>query len=122
MRALLVGLAGAFGALVRYWVGLAVGPVTFPWPTFVINITGAFALGLVLTIAPARHWSMDLTAPIAVGFLGAYTTFSTFAWETNVLGRVDHRWTAAAGYVIASVIVGVGAAWVGHVVGRAVTR
>ena len=44
MRALLVGLAGALGALVRYWVGLAVGPVTFPWPTFVINITGAFAL------------------------------------------------------------------------------
>ena len=122
MRGLFVGLAGALGALVRYWIGLAVGPVTFPWPTFVINLTGAFLLGVVLTVGPARHWPLDLSAPIAVGFLGAYTTFSTFAWETSILGRVEHRWVAAGAYVVASVVLGVLAAWAGHLVARALTR
>jgi CrcB protein len=122
MRGLLVGLAGALGALARYWIGLAVGPVTFPWPTFVINVTGSFALGVVLTAGPARHWSPDITTPIAVGFLGAYTTFSTFSWETSILGRVEDRWLAASAYVALSVIVGVAAAWTGHLVARTLTR
>lgn len=114
--------AGACGALVRYGLGLAVGPVTFPWVTLVINVTGAFALGVVLTVGPARHWSPDLSTPIAVGFLGAYTTFSTFSWETFVLGRVEDRWLAALAYVGASVVLGLMAAWLGHIAARAVTR
>src|SRR5436853_4967308 len=120
MRALLVALAGALGALARYGLGLAVGPVTFPWVTLVINVSGAFVLGAVLTLAPARHWSPNLSAPIAVGFLGAYTTFSTFSWETFVLGRVDGRWASAALYVAASVVLGIAAAWAGQNVARSV--
>jgi CrcB protein len=120
MRAVLVAAAGALGALVRYGLGLAVGPVTFPWVTLVINVSGAFVLGVILTLAPAHHWSADVSTPIAVGFLGAYTTFSTFSWETVVLGRVDHRWAAAAVYVVASVVLGIAAAWGGHNVARSV--
>jgi CrcB protein len=110
------------GALARYGIGLAVGPTSFPWTTFAINLTGSFALGAVLTLGPQRHWSLDVTTPIAVGFLGAYTTFSTFAWETSVLGRVDHRWGVAASYVAASVVLGIAAAWGGHLTARALTR
>jgi len=120
MRTLLVGVAGALGALARYGLGLAVGPVTFPWVTLVINVSGAFVLGVVLTVAPARHWSPNISTPIAVGFLGAYTTFSTFSWETFVVGRVDGRWAAAAVYVVASVVLGIAAAWAGHNVARSV--
>ena len=122
MRALWIALAGAAGALLRYGIGLAAGPVLWPWPTLAINVSGSFFLGVVLTLAPARHWPLDVSAPIAVGFLGAYTTFSTFSWETSVLGRVEHRWLAAGGYVLASVVLGVGAAWVGHLIARNLTR
>ena len=122
MRGVFVALAGAVGALARYWIGLAAGPVMFPWPTLFINVSGAFLLGVLLTIAPARHWSLDVSTPLAVGFLGAFTTFSTFSWETSILGRVEHRWLAATVYVVVSVGAGVAAAWAGHLVGRTVTR
>jgi fluoride exporter len=121
MKAVWVATAGALGALTRYGIGLAVGPVTFPWVTLVINVSGAFVLGAVLTLAPARHWSPVVSTAIAVGFLGAYTTFSTFSWETFVLGRVEDRWVAAVLYVGASVVLGVAAAWAGHAVARSVT-
>jgi len=118
----LVAVAGALGALVRYGIGLAVGPVMFPWPTLIINVSGSFLLGGVLTYATARHWPLEVSVPIAVGFLGAYTTFSTFSWETTVLGRVEHRYVAAGAYVVASVVLGATAAWIGHLLARSLTR
>ena len=117
MRVVLVGLAGAAGALARYGIGLAVGARSFPWATLGINVSGSFVLGVVLALSLERGWSENTTVPIAVGFLGAYTTFSTFSYETFTLARTD-RAPAAMLYVAVSVVAGVLAAGAGYVLGR----
>ncbi len=119
MRAALIAFAGAAGALTRYGIGLAVGVRTFPWATFGINLTGSFVLGFILVIGTERGWSETAVLPIAVGFLGAYTTFSTFSYETFTLARTD-RATTALIYVAASVVGGVLAAAAGYVTARRV--
>lgn len=119
MRIALVGVLGAAGALSRYAIGTAVGVTTFPWATLGINLLGSFLLGLVLVAGPTR-WDDDLTLAIGVGFLGAFTTFSTFGVETHTLLRGE-RFGAAAAYVVASVVLGVAAAALGWSVGRAWT-
>jgi fluoride exporter len=113
MRAVWVAIAGAAGALSRYGIGLAVGPQLFPWATLGINISGSFALALVLTWATAGHLSTDTSTAVTVGFLGAYTTFSTFAWETFVMGRTERVGTAVV-YVAVSIVASVAAAWAGY--------
>jgi CrcB protein len=118
MRAALVGIAGAAGALCRYGIGLSVGSLRFPWVTLGINVAGSFLLGLLLQITDARGWSPDVTVPLAVGFLGAFTTFSTFTSETHLLLRADRTGTALA-YAVASVGVGLVAAVAGHRLGGA---
>ena len=115
-RAVVVALAGAAGALLRYGIGLAVGVRSFPWATLAINVAGSFALGYVLA-GPGPRWSTTTEIAVAVGFLGAFTTFSTFAFETTTLLRTDRPGLAAA-YVGASVAVGLVASALGYVVGR----
>lgn len=117
-RAFLVGLAGGVGATGRYALGQWAGPTRFPWVTLAINLTGAFALGLLLTVA-VGHLSDDVRIPLGVGLLGGFTTFSAFAWEGLTLSR-DGRATTAGLYVVASVGGGLLAAWLGLVLGRAV--
>ena len=117
MRAALVGLAGAAGALARYGLGLAVGVRSFPWATLGINLAGSFLLGLLLTAAVERRWPDTATVPLAVGFLGAFTTFSTFSFETYTLARTDRVATAAV-YVAVSVVGGVLAAAAGYAAAR----
>jgi CrcB protein len=83
---LLVGLGGFLGAIARYvmdgWVLGALGGA-FPWGTLVINLSGAFALGLLFALSIERALlPADIRAPVMVGFLGAYTTFSTLTLET----------------------------------------
>lgn len=119
MRIALVGVLGAAGALSRYAVGSVVGVTSFPWATLGINVAGSFLLGLVLVAGPVR-WDEDLAVAAGVGFLGAFTTFSTFGVETHTLLR-DERIGAAAAYVVASVVLGVAAAALGWSVGRATT-
>ena len=116
MRVALVAVLGAAGACCRYGIGVAVGVQSFPWATLGINVAGSFLLGLVLTAGPDRL-SSDAVVGIAVGFLGAFTTFSTFGFETQTLLRTD-RAGAAAAYVAASVVVGVAAAALGYAAGR----
>ena len=118
MRAVLVGIAGAAGALCRYGIGVAVGARSFPWSTLAINVVGSFVLGLLVEVAGTRGWSPDVTAPLAIGFLGAFTTFSTFAVETDLFLRSDRVGTALV-YVLVSVGVGVAAASTGYRVGVA---
>ena len=117
MRVALIAVAGAAGALARYGVGTAVGVRTFPWGTLGINVAGSFLLGLLLQAGPGRI-DDDVRVALAVGFLGAFTTFSTFSYETIALLR-DGRAAAAALYVGASVIAGVGAAAIGYRIGAA---
>src|SRR5687767_1324412 len=85
----LVALAGAAGAVVRYRIGVAVGVRAFPWATLAINITGCFLLALVLTGPGSSRWSASTTTAVTVGFLGAYTTYSTFGYETFTMLRTD---------------------------------
>ena len=118
MRAALIGIAGAAGALCRYGIGVAVGVRSFPWSTLGINVAGSFALGLLVEVARTREWSPDVTAPLAIGFLGAFTTFSTFAVETDVFLRTDRVGTALL-YVASSVGLGLAAAAAGYRTGIA---
>jgi len=90
INCLAIGGAGFVGALARYGVILIFGrwPTTFPVGTFVINVTGSAFLGWFLTIMGSRAigpHSETLRLAIATGFVGAYTTFSTYMWESSKL-------------------------------------
>jgi fluoride exporter len=118
-----VALAGALGALARYGLSNVIGsrdPRAFPTATFVVNISGSFVLGLLAVLLTERFVAhASLRTSLTVGFLGAYTTFSTFSLETFRL--LDHGAVAlATAYVAASVIVGVLAAYLGVLAARAV--
>ena len=106
MTALLFVGAAAGGALVRWQVGLRLPP---PLGTLVVNIVGAFALGLV------EHWSSPELTVIGVGGLGALTTFSTLS--DDLVGLVSRRPLAAVGYLTATFIGGLGAASLGMAIG-----
>lgn len=112
MRLLLIGVAGAAGALSRYGVGSAVGVRSFPWSTLAINVVGSLLLGLLLEAGRDRL-ADDVVVALGVGFLGAFTTFSTFGYESVALVR-DGRPGVAAAYVLASVALGLAAAAVGY--------
>ena len=78
--------AGALGALARYGLDGAVSrrlPTSFPWGTFVVNVSGALVLGFILTLMTEQLTTAPwLRSALAIGFLGAYTTFSTLTYET----------------------------------------
>lgn len=112
----LVAVGGAAGAVSRHGITLAVGARDLPVATFLINISGALLLGVVLAWSLRGPWSPELTRAVGVGFLGAYTTFSTFSWEILALGRGD-RLAAALAYAVGSVVLGVLAAGVGYRIG-----
>lgn len=95
------------------------GVRSFPWATLGINLTGSFVLGLIITAGTERGWPDTTTVPIAVGFLGAYTTFSTFSFETYTLLRTD-RAAVAMIYISVSMVGGILAAALGYVTARAV--
>jgi len=113
VKLVLIGMAGAAGALARYGIGNAVGQRSFPWGTLGINLVGSGLLGLLLKLAVDRGWPDTTTLPLGVGFLGAFTTFSTFSVETHSMLQADRLWAAGA-YVAASLIGGIAAAAVGY--------
>lgn len=116
-----VALGGALGAPARYGLAELVPAATggFPWATFVTNVTGSFALGLVLALVLERFRSIRYLRPfVATGFLGAYTTYSTFAVEIDLLVR-DGRGALALAYVAASLVAGLAAVGAGIWTGRA---
>ena len=113
MRVAGIAIAGALGALARYGIARAAGTTrNFPWPTLAINVIGCFALGVLAALAVRGRVSDTAAVVMGTGFLGAFTTFSTFGVETWTLLRTE-RPGAAAAYVLASVLVGVGAAALG---------
>ena len=117
-----VAAGGALGTPARYGVALAVTitPGTFPWGTFWINLSGSFALGLVMASLLERFPPSRYLRPfVATGFLGAYTTYSTFAVETDLLFKNGYAGVALA-YVAASLTGGLAAVWAGMALGRAV--
>ncbi len=118
MPTLLVALGGALGAVLRYRIGVAVGVRSFPWATLGINLTGSFVLALVLTGPATTRWSPTTTTAVAVGVLGAYTTYSTFGYEAFTLLRT-RRTGEAALYVGLSLVGGLAATGLGYLAGRA---
>lgn len=121
MPTLLVAVGGALGAVLRYRVGLAVSQRGFPWATLLVNLSGCLVLAAVLAGPGASRWSTQTTTAVAVGVLGAYTTFSTFGYETFQLLRTD-RLGAAALYVSVSLVGGLGATALGFWLGRLLVR
>lgn len=118
---LIIGIGGFLGAIARYGAALLIGQRwgrAFPLGTFVVNVSGCFLIGLLMTLFTERYavgpqWRL-LTI---VGFLGAYTTFSTFEYETGALIR-DTEWLYAALNVILSVVAGFVALKLGEITAR----
>jgi len=109
LRILLIALFGAIGTLARYGlqgvVQIKMG-TTYPYGTLLVNLTGCFLLGLIGQLTLNRvivppEWRMA----IAIGFLGGYTTFSSFGWETAKMLEAG-EWLWATSYVTASVVLG----------------
>ena len=122
MRTIWVGIAGFFGAIARYALGGFISARTnsaFPWETLVINVSGCFALGLIFTVLTERFLPHPtLRIALTVGFLGAYTTFSTFSFETMRLAQ-DGALMLAAANVVSSIGAGLLAVYAGTWLGRA---
>jgi CrcB protein len=122
MPYLLVGLGGFIGANARFVVARLVGAMfetRFPLGTFVINISGSFLLGVLGSIVAQRVMpnSEAMRLALGVGFLGAFTTFSTFEFETHALFD-DGSWLTATTNMFASLFVGLVAVRVGIVVAK----
>jgi CrcB protein len=113
-------LGGCVGAVLRVWLGqhFSIGPTSWPWVTFAINVSGSLVLGYVATRLQERLPLSTYRRPlIATGFCGAYTTFSTM--QIEVLKIVNaHRYGLAAGYVGASITAGYGAVWAATALAR----
>ena len=117
-QCLVVGAGGFFGAIARFLVNTGVSSRhghSFPWGTFVINVSGSFVLGLMATLIAGQvltnpNWRLGVT----VGFIGAYTTFSTFEYELSVMGFSLMYLVL----VIGSVAAGYGAVWLGIRLGQ----
>ena len=117
-----VALGGVIGSLGRYAVGVALphGADGFPWATLTVNLTGAFAMGLVVAYLVDRPGAHRLVRPfVGVGVLGGWTTFSALAIDVVHLGAAD-RPQAALGYVAATFLVGTLAVAAGSAIGQRV--
>ena len=121
-RYVLIGLGGALGSIARYWVGSTVGGrmgVRFPYGTLVVNITACLVIGFTLTwLSERAEISPALRYLVAVGFIGAYSTFSTYEWETFSTLR-SGAFALASLYAVGSLILGLAATWCGVVLAEA---
>jgi len=121
MKYLLILLGGGVGSLARYVVGSAIATrfgTRFPAGTMLVNVTGCFLIGLTMTLLTERlqphpYWRLALV----VGFLGGYTTFSSFEWETYSAVREGGLWIGLAN-IVGSVTLGYAAVWLGALLAR----
>lgn len=116
-----IGAGGFIGAITRYamavWIGQKWGR-TFPMGTFIINVSGSFLIGLLMTLLTERFMANPLwRLLLVVGFLGAYTTFSTFEYETGKLLK-DSELLLAGLNVVLSVFLGFVALKTGEVIAK----
>jgi CrcB protein len=113
---LTVALGGAFGSVLRYWVGsafLKAGMTGFPWSTFTVNVTGSLALGFLARYLGPPAGSSTVFLALTVGVCGGYTTFSTFTLDLHTMmarGSVGR----ALLYAAASVLLSYGALFAGY--------
>jgi CrcB protein len=120
---LLIGAGGFAGAIARYAVDLQVTQrfAWFPWGTLVVNVSGSFLVGLLFALITERAaLPAELRGPLMIGFLGAYTTFSTLALESWRMIE-DGAWLLAALNLGGSVAIGMIAVVGGLAIGRAIS-
>jgi fluoride exporter len=118
----MIGLGGALGAIARYQVAAMIQariPAGFPWGTFIVNISGCLVMGIATTLLTERlvvnpNWRFL----IPIGFIGAYTTFSTFEFET-FRAVSEGAWLVGGLNILASVLAGYVALWAGVALTRA---
>jgi CrcB protein len=120
-KILLIACVGACGTVARYflqgWIQQLFGP-NFPWGTLVVNVAGCFLFGMVWTLAEERFFiGPELRVLLLIGFLGSFTTFSSFVFETAELVR-DTQWRMAVVNVLAQNGVGLISFFLGLFVGR----
>lgn len=124
MRYVWVGLFGTAGALSRYLLGLHITGAlqqTFPWAALLINLTGTFLLGLLSGLGERRLIPEAWQAPLTTGFLGSFTTFSSWMVDT-LLFLQSGSYQAAALNLILSIGLGLPIMWVGLAAGRRQAR
>jgi len=123
IKYLMVGIGGFLGSVLRFWVGGYISDrmdMRFPYGTFIINCTGSFLIGFVITLLTEKgHWSPNWRYLIPIGFIGGYTTFSTFEYET-FRNFQDGEFLVAGLNVAASVVLGFISVWLGVITGRTI--
>ncbi len=121
---LCIAIGGALGSLTRYWVGVTIADrfgSKFPYGTFVINITACFIIGFSLTFLGKRaDVSPAWRFLVPIGFVGAYSTFSTFEWETFINLQAG-AFLIAALYVGLSCLLGLAGVWCGVLAAKALS-
>jgi fluoride exporter len=120
---LIIAFGGAIGSMLRFWAGGYVSGrmgTRFPYGTFVVNITASFLIGFIMTVLAERaHLSPSWRYLLVIGFLGGYSTFSSFEYETFQVIQ-DGELLIAAMNVAFSVIIGFIAVWIGAITGKAI--
>ncbi|HAO88195.1 MAG TPA: fluoride efflux transporter CrcB [Gammaproteobacteria bacterium] len=118
-----IAIGGAFGAVIRYWLSTSVEHLngsTFPLGTFSVNVFGSFLMGALFILFMEKAELIAAYRPLlAIGFLGAMTTFSTFSLDALLLFQQGHYNTALF-YVLSSVIICIFAVYFGMLLARAV--
>ncbi len=116
MKLAWLSAAGVAGTLARYGTGVAARRLfggEYPWGTVAVNAAGCFLIGAVWEMVEIRGWIKEpLSLAVLVGFLGAFTTFSSYAFETIQMLQ-QHRWGTAAGYVLLQNCLGLALVWAG---------
>ena len=121
-KLVLIAIAGGLGTLARYGLSGLVQQASkdalFPWGTFAVNAAGCLVFGLLWTVMDARiSTGSETRTVILVGFMGAFTTFSTFIFDTGQLLE-NSQWLLALGNVALQNVVGLAALFVGLAIGR----
>jgi CrcB protein len=124
MGLIYIAAGGAMGAMARYGLsGWAYERFSdsFPWGTLIVNVLGSLVLGVAVVYFQSSVTSPELKRAVTIGFLGAFTTFSAFAYESVALIE-DGEWVRAGGYAVGSVVLAIAAVVAGALIATTLLR